>query len=780
MRIIIPVVLLLFLLSGCGGGDTSTVTFRVTVPPGLSGNGVFITGNDPLLGDWNPGRIKLERISDSVWVKELSFPKGKNLEFKFTGGSWLLEAADSLGRISENLTHKVSGDTTLEFNIPSWFNNYASDTLVITQKRVSKEAPELDLFAGWRYSPVDDIKWADPNTDDSGLSTTAPRMHSDSSVTMAWKGTGWFRMPFILDSALYGEEIAVTVWDLGEIAIWYNGRLIFSDDGNGDANMPVVFNLRFDQVRNHLLSVRYRNNDIEEFRNSRFNTGFAILLMNTEPAYRAVAENTRFLTFNKTLFSVVPAVLIMIHFFLFVFYPEQKHNLYYALCLAGFAGVVWFNYGRATATGTGDLLVAHILGNIAVPFATLFGQLTAWSLVKRTIPKRLWFYVAGFVLMIILNILTTSWWLASLNYVYFITAMSDLVISVLRTDKKETRHGGWLALAGFGLLIFFVVYQILLDYAVIVTPFFGTTQVYVYGLLGLVISMSLYLSYNFAFLNKDLKKQLQTVKELSDKTLEQERIAGSLEMERRLVEAENERRKAELEAARDLQLSLLPAKLPDIPGLGLASHIETATEVGGDYYDFFRGEDGSLMIAVGDATGHGLKAGNMVIATKALLNSLSGSTVLPEILMSANGTIKKMNLKMLTMCLALVRIRGDVLEYASAGMPHLLIRRGDTGIVEQHILKAMPLGAFTGFPYEGSEIPFRKGDTLVVMSDGLTELFNSNGETAGIDRVAKWLASAPASSADDILASIRSHAGTWRGDEPLRDDLTMLVVQKKD
>ncbi|GJQ32370.1 MAG: hypothetical protein HBSAPP04_12090 [Ignavibacteriaceae bacterium] len=780
MRIIIPVVLLLFFLSGCGGGDTSTVTFRVTVPPALTENGVFITGNDPVLGDWDPGRIKLERIDDTTWARSFSLPKGKELEFKITGGNWLREAADSGGRISANLKYEVAGDTTLSFSVPAWFNSYRSDTLVITEKRVAKGAPELDLFGGWRYAPGDDIRWSDPKTDDSMLKTVSPRLHSDSSATREWQGTGWFRMPFILDSALWGKEITLMVWDLGEITIWYNGKNIFSETGSGDERKPFVFNMRFDTGREHLLSVRYENGDIHKFIDSRFNTGFAISIMNTDSAFLAVAESTRFMTFNKTLFSVVPVVLIMLHMFLFIFYPEQKHNLYYALCLTGFAGVVWFNYGRATATGTGDLLLAHILGNIAVPFATMFGQLTAWSLVKRTIPKRLWFYVAGFVLMIILNILTTSWWLASLNYVYFITAMSDLVISVLRTDKKEARHGGWLALAGFGLLIFFVVYQILLDYAVIVTPFFGTTQVYVYGLLGLVISMSLYLSYNFAFLNKDLKKQLQTVKELSDKTLEQERIAASLEMERRLVEAENERRKAELEAARDLQLSLLPAKLPDIPGLGLASHIETATEVGGDYYDFFRGEDGSLMIAVGDATGHGLKAGNMVIATKALLNSLSGSTVLPEILMSANGSIKKMNLKMLTMCLALVRIRGDVLEYASAGMPHLLIRRGDTGIVEQHLLKAMPLGAFTGFPYAGSEIPFRKGDTLVVMSDGLTELFNSNGETAGIDRVAEWLASAPASSAGDVLASIRSNAGTWRGDEPLRDDLTILVVQKKD
>lgn len=780
MRIIIPVVLLLFFLSGCGGGDTSTVTFRVTVPPGLSGNGVFITGNDPLLGDWDPGRIKLDRINDSTWTKAFSFPRGRQLEFKFTGGHWLREAADSSGMISGNLIHEVTGDDTLNFSVPAWFNNYISDTLVIDNKRLLKSSPGLDLASGWRYSPGDDLKWAKPGTDDRGLAVASTRMQADSSITINWKGTGWFRLPFILDPALMGTEVAFSLWDLGEVDVWYNGRKIFADREDGDGNVPVIFKMKFDSVREHLLSIRYENHKIKSFLNSRLNTGFAVSIMNSDMKFRDVAEKTQLMAINKTLFAVVPAVLIMIHIFLFIFYPEQKHNLFYALSLLGFGAVIWFNHERATAASGEQLLLAQILGNISVPFATLFGQLTAWSLVKLKIPRRLWFYVAGFVLLIVLNLLTTAWWLATANYIYFVVAMSDLVMSVVRTDKKEARHGGWLALTGFGFLIIFVVYQILLDYGVLTIPFFGTTQVYVYGLLGLVISMSLYLSYNFAYLNKDLKKQLQTVRELSDKTLEQERIAATLEIERRLVEAENERRKTELEAARALQLSLLPSKLPEMPGIGFASHIETATEVGGDYYDFFKGEDGTVTIAVGDATGHGLKAGNMVIATKALLNSLSGSMALPEILMNANRSIKKMNLKMLTMCLALVRIKGETIEYTSAGMPHILILRGDTGEVEQHVLKAMPLGAFAEFPYAGCELPFRKGDTLLIMSDGLTELFNSQAETAGIERVSGWFASARATSATEVINSILSQATAWRGEEPLRDDMTLLVVKKKD
>ncbi|MCB0750991.1 MAG: hypothetical protein KDC52_05920, partial [Ignavibacteriae bacterium] len=72
----------------------------------------------------------------------------------------------------------------------------------------------------------------------------------------------------------------------------------------------------------------------------------------------------------------------------------------------------------------------------------------------------------------------------------------------------------------------------------------------------------------------------------------------------KLAEAENERKTAELEEARQLQLSMLPKDLPNLPNLDISVYMQTATEVGGDYYDFNVGIDGTLTVVIGDATGH--------------------------------------------------------------------------------------------------------------------------------------------------------------------------------
>lgn len=77
------------------------------------------------------------------------------------------------------------------------------------------------------------------------------------------------------------------------------------------------------------------------------------------------------------------------------------------------------------------------------------------------------------------------------------------------------------------------------------------------------------------------------------------------------VEAENEARAKELEEARQLQLSMLPKNIPQLPNLEIVAYMKTATEVGGDFYDFHLNTTGALTIAVGDATGHGLKAAQL-------------------------------------------------------------------------------------------------------------------------------------------------------------------------
>ena len=90
---------------------------------------------------------------------------------------------------------------------------------------------------------------------------------------------------------------------------------------------------------------------------------------------------------------------------------------------------------------------------------------------------------------------------------------------------------------------------------------------------------------------------------------------------KKFLEIENERKTKELEEAKQLQLSMLPKSLPNLPHLDIAVYMKTATEVGGDYYDFHVHPDGTLTVILGDATGHGMMSGMMVSIMKSLFMS---------------------------------------------------------------------------------------------------------------------------------------------------------------
>jgi serine phosphatase RsbU (regulator of sigma subunit) len=175
--------------------------------------------------------------------------------------------------------------------------------------------------------------------------------------------------------------------------------------------------------------------------------------------------------------------------------------------------------------------------------------------------------------------------------------------------------------------------------------------------------------------------------------LEQERVHKEREIERRLLEAENGRKSQELEEARLFQLSLLPRELPEVAGLELAVAMSTATEVGGDYYDFQRGANGDLLLAIGDATGHGAAAGTMVTVVKSLFMAGGDDASPAAFLRRATGLVHGMGLSRMAMALAVARLSGRNLTISSAGMPPALHLSGATGEIEEIALAGMPLGA---------------------------------------------------------------------------------------
>lgn len=260
------------------------------------------------------------------------------------------------------------------------------------------------------------------------------------------------------------------------------------------------------------------------------------------------------------------------------------------------------------------------------------------------------------------------------------------------------------------------------------------------------------------------------------KLLEQERARKEQEMQQRLMAVEYERKSDELEDARRFQLSMLPKELPRVTGLDIDVLTRTATEVGGDYYDFHL-DDRGLSVTIGDATGHGAKAGTMVTVVKTLFSQYGGTTPPADFMRDAAETIKRMDLGRMAMALSLARFEGRRVTVTSAGMPPMLVHRAASGTVEEIALHATPLGTL-GTDYEQRILDLAPSDTVLLMSDGFPELMNAEGQQLGYVAAAdRFARAAAAPSASEVIRQLGDAVREWHGDSPPNDDVTFVVVR---
>lgn len=243
------------------------------------------------------------------------------------------------------------------------------------------------------------------------------------------------------------------------------------------------------------------------------------------------------------------------------------------------------------------------------------------------------------------------------------------------------------------------------------------------------------------------------------------------------LELENRRQNEELERARELQLSMLPQHLPNLPGLEVSACMQTATEVGGDYYDFHLDSNGTLTLAIGDATGHGMAAGVVVTATKSLFHNLAGDDCLVTILQNASASIKKMGFPKLYMALSLIRIENQTVEIVGAGLPPALHYRAAENHVTTIALKGLPLGGPGQYPYQVNRVPFHSGDTLVFMTDGFPEWFNPQGQILGYEKAKEMMAEIAHQSPEAIRDHFLDVGKAWAKQHPIEDDITLMILK---
>lgn len=234
----------------------------------------------------------------------------------------------------------------------------------------------------------------------------------------------------------------------------------------------------------------------------------------------------------------------------------------------------------------------------------------------------------------------------------------------------------------------------------------------------------------------------------------------------------------ELEVARELQRDLLPPRPPVLEGWDFTFSYRTANTIGGDYYDFESLEDGRLAVVIGDASGHGIAAGLlMAIASSALKLAMDVDPTPASVARFVNRALCRSGGKraFMTIFFGLLDPGTGRMEYVIAGHPYPMLRRADGEVVELGE-GSLPLGIRAQLSSPTGEVVIAPGDQLLLITDGIAETIDPDGQDFGYDRVRQALAhGGPASAIHDRI--VREMVA-FQGDAQAHDDRSLVVVSR--
>lgn len=241
-----------------------------------------------------------------------------------------------------------------------------------------------------------------------------------------------------------------------------------------------------------------------------------------------------------------------------------------------------------------------------------------------------------------------------------------------------------------------------------------------------------------------------------------------------------ERMERELELATEIQQRFQPSAPPIIEGYEFQGISFSCYEIGGDYYDFIPGTDGSMVIALGDVSGKGTAAALLMSSLHAAIHGqVAAKTPLADAITSVNQYLAENTPanRFVTLFAAELDPASQKLRYINAGHNPPLIGRSN-GQVEQLASGGLPLGIMPFAEYEVGEVELMSGDVLVVYSDGVSEANNLAEEEFGIERLTNVLKANLGGTASSIRDKVESALSAFTGTAPANDDITLVIVKK--
>jgi phosphoserine phosphatase len=244
---------------------------------------------------------------------------------------------------------------------------------------------------------------------------------------------------------------------------------------------------------------------------------------------------------------------------------------------------------------------------------------------------------------------------------------------------------------------------------------------------------------------------------------------------------EGERMRRELEMARDVQVSTLPASMPELPGYELCGTFRPAELTGGDTFDLALLEQG-LLVVLGDATGHGIAPALSVTQMQAMLRvAFRLGADLDSAFREVNNRLAETLPadRFITAFIGLLDPQTHRLRFQSGGQGPILHYEAVHRACRSYRPTSFPLGAMPLVRTRPAvTVDFQPGDVLLLLSDGFYEYADARGEQFGEERVRDLVAAGHGATASELLALVQKAVDAFAAGAAQEDDMTAVVVRR--
>jgi phosphoserine phosphatase RsbU/P len=242
---------------------------------------------------------------------------------------------------------------------------------------------------------------------------------------------------------------------------------------------------------------------------------------------------------------------------------------------------------------------------------------------------------------------------------------------------------------------------------------------------------------------------------------------------------EKKRLQGQLEVARQVQLELLPPRDPELDGFDISAYNFPTEEVSGDYYDWVRIYDDQIGLVIADVAGKGVPAALLMVFLRASLRAATHIGYATHISMAKVNYLLWESIErnqFITAFYGILDAANRTLSYSNAGHnpPLLIDTNGGSSFLERG---EQPLGMFRETRYHEYYHTFKRGEILVLYTDGVTEALSPSGEEFGRDRLVKAAKEGASLSARELVAGMQRSVLEWTDGKGSSDDATFFVIK---